>query len=315
MDPVAKEPITIVVPVKNRATLVLRTLNSILSQTWRPLKLIVVDNGSTDGTPQSVEAWMEKNRAEDFEATLLEEPTPGASVARNLGLEAVDTRLMMFFDSDDIMQPGHVESIMKRFFAGDDPDLVSFRVRYHPINGEDRITKRPGRSLMVSHICHSVLRTQGYACETALMRRAGGWDESLAGWDDLELGTRVAMEARRKVFISDVNVDVYARADSITGTLFSSKKGEWERALAKMEDNFQNSRHKDRIRWSRVLSYKKAILAALYKREKSMETAEALLKEALSNPDLNALQRLYLKAAYRYTGVGGRGAALLINLL
>ena len=41
---------TIVVPVKNRATLVLRTLNSIKAQSWRPLKVIVVDNNSTDGT-------------------------------------------------------------------------------------------------------------------------------------------------------------------------------------------------------------------------------------------------------------------------
>lgn len=310
-----KEPVTIVVPVKNRATLVLRTLASIKEQTWRPLKVIVVDNGSTDGTPDSVGQWIEKNAAPDFEVTLLEEQTPGAAAARNAGLEAVDTRLMMFFDSDDIMHPGHVESIMKRFHAGDEPDLVLFRVRYHPINGEDRITKRPGRDMMVTHICHCLVRTQGYACETALARRAGGWDEETRGWDDLEFGSRILMEARHRVFIPDINVEVYAQADSITGTEFSSRKGEWERVLDKMERNFEKSRHKNREKWQRFLSYKRVILAAMYKHEGNVEAAASLLTQALSNPTLTRIQRFYLRLAYHYTALGGRGAAIPASLV
>lgn len=302
------------VPVKNRATLVLRTLNSIRAQSWRPLKLIVVDNGSSDGTPDSVRDWIGKNSTPDFEATLIEEPRPGAAVARNAGLEAVDTRLMMFFDSDDVMHPGHVESIMRRFHQDDQPDLVLFRVRYHPINGEDRITKRPGRDMMVTHICHSLVRTQGHACETALARRAGGWDETTRGWDDLEYGSRVLMEARRRAFIPDVNVEVYAQVDSITGTEFSSRRGEWERVLDKMERNFARSHHKNREKWQRFIAFKRVILAAMYKREKNEEAAEALLAEALSNPGLTRLQRFYLRLAYRYTALGLRGAATPASL-
>ena len=154
------EAMTIVVPVKNRATLVLRTLNSIKAQSWRPLKVIVVDNDSTDDTFASVSDWIEKNSADDFEVSLIRETTPGAAAARNAGLEAVDTRLMMFFDSDDLMSPGHVESIMKRFHAGDEPDLVCFRVNYHPINGADSVTKRPASDLMTTHIIHGLMRTQ-----------------------------------------------------------------------------------------------------------------------------------------------------------
>lgn len=306
---------TIVVPVKNRATLVLRTLNSIKAQTWRPLKVIVVDNGSTDGTPDSVGEWIGRNQTEDFEVWLIRESKPGAAAARNAGLEAVDTRLMMFFDSDDIMGPSHVESIMKRFHAGDEPDLVFFRVNYHPINGEDRVTKRPGRNLMVTHICHGLLCTAGHACETALARRAGGWDENLSGWDDLEYGTRVLSEARRRVFIPDVNVHVFAQVDSITGTRFSSKRGVWERALDKIENDFSRSSHKDRKKWSRTLAYKRAILAALYMREKNKEAAAEQLKKALSNPLLSGVHRAYLKFAYRYTALGGRGSAIIANLI
>lgn len=309
------EAMTVVVPVKNRATLVLRTLASIKAQTWRPIKVIVVDNGSVDGTPESVSAWIEKNREEGFDVSLESQPVPGASRARNVGLEAVDTRLMMFFDSDDIMQPGHVESVMRRFQQPDQPDLVYFRVKYHPINGEERITKRPGRDLMVTHICHSLFRTQGCAYETALARRAGGWNEELRGWDDLEFGTRVMLEARNRAYIKDVNVDVYARIDSITGTEFSSSRGEWEAALDAMEEALSRSRHKNREKWLRTLSLKRAVLGALYRKEGNAEAAEVLYKRALANPLLNAFQCFYIKAAFRYTAFGGRGAASPANLI
>ena len=304
---------TIVVPVKNRATLVLRTLNSIKAQTWRPIKLIVVDNGSTDGTAESVGNWIRKNESPGFEATLIEELTPGAAAARNAGLEAVDTRLMMFFDSDDIMAPTHVESIMKRFHAGDEPDLVQFRLRFHPIDGEDRITKRPGRDVMVTHICHGVMRTAAFACETALARRSGAWDVETRSWDDLEFGSRLIMEARRRVFIPDVNVDIFAQVDSITGTEFSSRRGEWELVLDKMVRDFERSRHKNRFKWLKVIEYKRAILAAMYHKEGSRDAARALLDRALSNPSLNWMQRTYIKLSYRFTSIGGRGSAAIIN--
>lgn len=310
-----REAMTVVVPVKNRATLVLRTLASIKAQSWRPLKVIVVDNGSTDGTPESVRSWIERHGSDDFQVSLEEEPQPGAARARNRGLEAVDTRLMMFFDSDDLMHPEHISRIMKRFYAGDDPDIVLFRVNYHPIDGADRITKRGGRDMMATHICHSLARTQGYACETALARRAGGWDTETRGWDDLEFGSRMLLEARKRVFISDINVDVYAQVDSITGTEFTSRRGEWERVLDKMDANFEKSRHRSRDKWRRLIAYRRVILAASYKREGNSQAAEELLAQALQNPLLNGLQRLYLKLAYHFTALGGRGAALPVNLI
>ncbi|MCH5214969.1 MAG: glycosyltransferase family 2 protein [Muribaculaceae bacterium] len=310
----AQEAMTIVVPVKDRATLVLKTLNSIKGQTWRPLKLIVVDNNSTDGTPESVARWIESNREEGFEASLLSETTPGPSAARNAGLQDVDTRLVMFFDSDDIMQPGHVESIMRRFHAGDEPDLVTFRVRYHLINGSDRITKKGRSNAMLTQLCNAHMCTAGFACETALARRAGGWDEALSCWVDLEYGTRLLLEARRRASIDDVNVDVYARADSVTGTEFTSRRGQWEKALDKIAVNFEKSRHKERERWAKVLAYRKAILAAAYRKENNREAAEALLNEALSLPSLNFIQRLYIKLAYRCTALGIRGTAIPLRL-
>lgn len=299
---------SIVVPVKNRPDLILRTLDSIKAQTYRPLKVIVVDNGSTDNTVGQVEKWMRDNAAEDFDVQLLHEDKQGPCAARNRGLEAVETRLMMHFDSDDTMEPSHVETIMNRFAQEDNPDLVCFSIRMHMLDGRVRKRRRPSNRLMECHLVHALLSTQAFACETALARRAGGWDESLLGWNDLEYGLRVLLEARRRAYIHDINVDVFSGEISVTGTDFSSRRGVWEEALLKMEKVLEKSLHKNRRKWLKYIPYRQAILAAHYRKEGNRQAAADLLKTALDHRNLSGIDRAYLKLAYAYTARGGRGA-------
>ena len=71
--------VSVVVPTFNRAHLINRALQSVVSQTYRPLDLIVVDDGSTDDTCERV-------RTEHPHATLLSQSNQGVSAARNRGL-------------------------------------------------------------------------------------------------------------------------------------------------------------------------------------------------------------------------------------
>lgn len=309
------ETMTVVVPVRNRPQLILRTLDSIKAQTWRPLRVIVVDNGSDDDTPERVRRWMEQNGEEDFECTLLEEPSPGPSVARNSGLREVTTRLMMHFDSDDIMRPGHIETIMRRFEAPDHPDLVCFRIHYHTLGGRAKVNRAPGGSLMQNHLVHSLLCTIGYACETALIRRAGGWNINLRCWEDYELGVRLLLESRQRAYIKDVNAEAFSRMESVTGPNFIAKEGEWEKALDEVERTLEQSLHKDRKKWIKYVAYRRAVLAAHYKREGHPETASRLMGKALGQEGLSSLQRAYLKTVFKYTAAGGRGASLPSKLI
>ena len=127
-----REEVSIVIPVRDRETLVGRTLDSVAAQTWRPLHLIVVDNNSADASVRKVSEWAGA-RASDtgLRVTQLQETRPGASAARNRGLEAVTGRYVIFFDSDDEMMPGLVERAMARVGDADivywKAELVSMR--------------------------------------------------------------------------------------------------------------------------------------------------------------------------------------------
>ncbi|MDE5837351.1 MAG: glycosyltransferase family 2 protein, partial [Paramuribaculum sp.] len=106
------ELITIVLPVRNRAELLPRTLRSIAAQSLRPLKVIAVDNGSTDSTAEILSKWAQEVAPSGIDVTVLSEEKPGASAARNRGLAEVTTPYVMFFDSDDEMLQGHLERLI-----------------------------------------------------------------------------------------------------------------------------------------------------------------------------------------------------------
>ncbi|MCI0360352.1 MAG: glycosyltransferase [Planctomycetaceae bacterium] len=93
--------VAVVVPVYNRATSVLPTLESIAAQTAPPQRLVVVDDGSRDDSAAAVKRWIDQRRLA-FDARVLCKPNGGVSSARNRGIrECGDCQWFAFLDSDD----------------------------------------------------------------------------------------------------------------------------------------------------------------------------------------------------------------------
>ena len=90
-----------IVPVYNRATTVLPTLSSIADQTLPPSRLLVVDDGSSDASAESVERWVNERRPA-FDVQVIRKPNGGVSSARNCGIRAAgECQWFAFLDSDD----------------------------------------------------------------------------------------------------------------------------------------------------------------------------------------------------------------------
>lgn len=304
------EGMTIIVPVYNRSGLVLRTLDSIKSQTYRPIRLIVVDNNSTDMTPEVIASWKKANEEERFRVDIFTEPGRGASKARQLGFEKSEGEYVMFFDSDDTMDSNLVELAMKAFRKHPDRDMVTWRVRLHDLNRKVSVTHGSGTRPVFIHLVHSLLRTQGYAVRREIIEKSGGWNKDLSGWDDWELGVRILLLHPRMVHISEIPVDVYCREDSITGKDFSSKEGEWEKALDSAEAAIKASGFEKKEGLLRWISYRRVILAAQYNREGNHYAVNSLLEKVLSDPNLSKRRRLFMRLVFHYTSRGGRGIAM-----
>ncbi len=307
--------VSVIVPVKNRKSLLLRCLDSIRRQSYRPLEVLVVDNGSTDDTLEVAQKWSDENSGQGFAVKVLSEPKPGACAARNLGLRNATGEYTIFFDSDDAMRPDLVNRAVAEFEKDKDVDIVCWRVDIHQLDGTVRQPPFNPQRALEDHMVNALLRTQGYIARTEAFRKAGGWNEDLMGWNDWELGVRMLLNNLKVMGINEVLVDVYSQADSITGKNFSSKAGCWEKSLEAVREDIEKCSHPEKSRLLGIVSYREIILAAHYAKEGEMQLANDLKNVALRH--ISAQQgkglgsfkdRQLLSFAYEYTHRGGRGA-------
>lgn len=114
--------ISVILPVYNTRKYLHRTLNSLVTQTLKDIEIICVNDGSTDGSLNVLEAYAKK----DPRFIVLSQENKGASAARNLGLSMAKGEYLSILDSDDIFRPDMLE---KSYYAakGARADLVVFR--------------------------------------------------------------------------------------------------------------------------------------------------------------------------------------------
>ncbi len=101
-----KDLISIIIPTYNRYNLLEKTINSVLNQTYKNWELIVVDDGSTDGTDVLVNELSHK----DSRIRYFWQKNSGESVARNKGFVMAKGEYVAFLDSDDLWHKNNLES-------------------------------------------------------------------------------------------------------------------------------------------------------------------------------------------------------------
>ncbi|MEM8863889.1 MAG: glycosyltransferase [Chloroflexota bacterium] len=232
--------VSVIIPTFNRVKFIEQTLNSVFAQTYSPLEIIVVDNGSTDGTLQKLESFQDR-------IIVAHEPKSGmgGSHARNRGLELATGEYIAFLDSDDLWMPAKIEKQVK--FLEQHPE---FGWCYTDLIGFD---SNSGRDLYQ----YSKTRTMhtGYAVEQAfvqiftplstllikqeVMAKVGRFWPTPKG-TDAELAVRLAAEAPVG-FLPEVLVRYRVHEDSVTGTIsgqqaFEAGKRVKERAVELFPD-------------------------------------------------------------------------------
>ena len=100
-----KPLVSVIVPAYNAEAYIAHTLNSVLSQTYNNIEVIVVDDGSNDETANIVESIIQS----DDRVTLLQQPNSGVAAARNLAIQKSRGEYIAPIDADDIWYPQKIE--------------------------------------------------------------------------------------------------------------------------------------------------------------------------------------------------------------
>ncbi len=209
--------ISVVIPAWNAADTLNETLEGVFAQDHPDFEVIVVDDGSTDGTPAVLAEWAARHPDRfRFESI----PNSGGPARpRNRGVALATRPLVALFDSDDLMEPGKLAAQAAVFMrhpettlcftdfmvideAGDViaermlDDYQAFREHLQPMAGAG--PAHPPTALFAGRdLHHALLHANFVGTSSVVVRRealidAGGFDEELANGDDIEMWLKLA---------------------------------------------------------------------------------------------------------------------------
>jgi glycosyltransferase involved in cell wall biosynthesis len=181
--------VSVVMPTYERWPLVAEAVDSVLTQDLGDLELLVVDDGSTDGTAEAL-------TGRDPRVTVLRQPNRGRSAARNTGIAAARAPWLAFLDSDDRWEPHHLSQFSAAAAAAADTDAgwASGVVLWDPGTGGRRPVKAPRwlpADVRAAAPVGMVVSLPGLVLPTTAVRGVGGFAEDLRGSEDWELLVRL----------------------------------------------------------------------------------------------------------------------------
>ena len=192
--------VSVIVPAYNRAHLVGLTLDSVFAQTWRPIELIVIDDGSTDETPSVLKSWAAQHRSQGFEVRLLLQRNAGAQVARNRGLIESTGEYIQFLDSDDRILAQKL-STQVEYLRNTGADYCYARTE--GIDSEGTCVGLEGSPECLGRpwIMERSWHTSSPLYLRHVCRDLGPWNESLLVWQDYEYSARIKSAGFHGVFL------------------------------------------------------------------------------------------------------------------
>jgi len=179
--------VSVVVPTFNRSHLINRALQSVVSQTFIPLDLIVVDDGSTDDTCERV-------RTNYPQATLLSQSNQGVSVARNRGISEARGDWIAFLDSDDVWCESKIEQQLQALakepqsrICHTDEVWIRNGVRVNPMNKH----LKSGGNIFKQCLPRCVISPSTVLLHHSVFEDFGSFDEELPACEDYDLWLRL----------------------------------------------------------------------------------------------------------------------------
>jgi glycosyltransferase involved in cell wall biosynthesis len=227
--------VSVVIPVHNGEAFAAQCLDSVFRQTHRALEVIVVDDGSTDGTGALLDRYPKPIRAIHTEHRNL--PS-----ARNRGIAEASGEFIAFLDADDLWLPEKTAKQIEAFRRLPGAGLVCTDIQKFPASGrrpsKERI--RLGRKLNRSEAFPLLARRNFITPSTVMVRAsvaasAGGFDETLNSCEDWEYWLRLAGRGVGMAFLDEPLVLYRSHASSMSRVAIRMHEGR----LAAVQKAFQ----------------------------------------------------------------------------
>jgi len=188
----ARPLVSVVIPTYNRKAMLTRAVNSVLGQTYSRLELIVVDDGSTDGTEEHLEGFRT-----DCRFNYYYQENRGQSVARNFGISQAKGEIIAFLDSDNYWKEGKLQLQLAFWNEHKDFDIlysdgIAINLIGNVIADNEPTKNRPSGKIIKTLMTWNCVTNNTVLVQRKCFEEMGGFNESLRIAEDYELWLRFA---------------------------------------------------------------------------------------------------------------------------
>lgn len=210
--------VSVYMPTKNRVSLVRKAVESVLSQTYPDIELIVVDDGSTDGTRD----YLRSVSLDDPRMTVItHETSRGSQASRNEAIAAATGSFITGIDDDDEYHPRRIEIFVRQWEmlagCGIAPAFLYSQDELWSDGKISGYSEKKGSVRETDLLIRNEVGNQVFAPRQAFLD-AGGFDEKLPAWQDLDMFIRLLRNdgTGRLVDMPTYRFDVSPRPDRIS---------------------------------------------------------------------------------------------------
>jgi hypothetical protein len=207
--------VSTIIPVYNRAALLAEAVGSVLAQTYRPVEVVIVDDGSTDDTPAAADTFA---AAHPDVVRVVHQANGGVGRAREAGRLAARGAFIQYLDSDDLLLPRKFTQLVATLDAQPDCGIAYGITRYRNAAGDEVPCTWKPNNLVEATLFPSLLRARWWETVAPLFRREvtdaiGPWT-TLNLEEDWEYDSRAAALGVRLAFVNEVLAEHRDHADA-----------------------------------------------------------------------------------------------------
>jgi glycosyltransferase involved in cell wall biosynthesis len=228
----ASHLVSVIIPTFNRDWSIGRCVSSVFEQTYQPIECIVVDDGSTDDTPQIVER-ISSDAPKEIELRLIRKENGGANSARNRGLIECKGEYICFLDSDDWLLPDSVKTRADILIADPNVDFCYGLCSVQDENGNElRKMNSPWPKQGEARIAPYLFQTDAPLIRRSICAKAGLWreDDTYAA-QEYEYFARIKFFSGKVIFIDRV-LNVYSKHSN--GQIYSPNSRKYTLSMLKL---------------------------------------------------------------------------------
>lgn len=295
--------VSVIIPCFNAASTVLAAVNSCLLQSHSELELIVVDDGSTDGSMAALEA------IKDSRLRIFSQQNSGGCSARNKGLEHASGSYIQYLDADDLLASDKIERQLRLFRESSSEEVVVSgewgRFYTSPEQAsfvEDALwhTMDPVSWLVAAWSGNLMMHPAAWLLSRRTADGAGPWNEQISRNEDGEYFTRVILQVKKVLFCpgarsyyrSGLSMSTSARrSNSALRSYFNSIQLSADRLLA-VEDSLRTREAVANLYQSFVYTAYPKTPALVRRAEEKVQDLGTPVRAADGGPVFRLLQRV-----------------------